>query len=282
MGPKRQECNPDNNRRKMVGGIIDFHAHAFPDAVADAAMAKLRAEVPQVPCYLDGKLGSLLRSMDEAGVAASVLCCIATRQGQYESILNWCGQIRSPRVIPFPSVHPADPKAVERVGQIAAEGFQGIKMHPYYQEYILDEPRMMPLYERMCREGLILVVHTGYDIAFERIDRGGPDRILRVVELFPDLKLVTTHLGAWEQWERVAEVLIGRKVFMDVSYAMDFVGVEKARDLIARHPAEYVLFGTDSPWDDQQRCIRMVREMRLGAERESLLLGGNARRLLGG
>lgn len=265
-----------------MAGIIDFHAHAFPDAVADAAMAKLRAEVPQVPCYLDGKLSSLLRSMDDSGVEASVLCCIATRPKQYESILAWCGQIRSPRMVPFPSVHPADPKAVERIGQIAAEGFKGIKMHPYYQDYVLDEPRMMPLYERMCREKLILVVHTGYDIAFERIDRGGPDRILRVADSFPELKLVSTHLGAWEQWDRVREVLIGRRIYMDISYAIDFVGVANARDMITRHPAEFVLFGTDSPWDDQQRCIRMIREMRLGTERESLLLGANARRLLGG
>ncbi|NLH17439.1 MAG: amidohydrolase family protein [Phycisphaerae bacterium] len=262
--------------------IIDFHAHAFPDAVADSAMAKLQAEVPHVPCYLDGKIDSLLYSMDDAGVETSVLCCIATRPKQYESILSWCRQIRSDRIVPFPSVHPADPEAVERIGQIAAEGFKGIKMHPYYQEYILDEPRLMPLYDRMCREGLILVVHTGFDIAFERIDRGGPERILRVTEVFPELKLVTTHLGAWEQWDRVEEILIGRKMYMDISYAIDFLGKDKARDLIVRHPADRVLFGTDSPWDDQRRCVQIVRDMNLGTERESLLLGGNARRLLAG
>lgn len=265
-----------------MSGIIDFHAHAFPDVVADSAMAKLRAEVPQVPCYLDGKIDSLLHSMDEAGVESSVLCCIATRPKQYESILSWCGQIRSPRVIPFPSVHPADPRALDRIGEIAAEGFKGVKMHPYYQDYILDEPRLMPLYERMCREGLILVVHTGFDIAFERIDRGGPDRIVQVMEAFPELKLVTTHLGAWEQWDRVEEILIGRKIYMDISYSIDFLGTNKARDLIVRHPADFVLFGTDSPWDDQRRCVQIVGDMNLGTERESLLLGGNARRLLAG
>ncbi len=263
-----------------MAGVIDFHAHAFPDAVADAAMAKLRAEVPQVPCYLDGKIGSLLQSMDEAGIEISVLCCIATRPKQYESILTWCGQIRSSRIVPFPSVHPADPNSLEKISQIAAEGFQGIKMHPYYQDFVLDESRMMPLYERMCREGLILVVHTGFDIAFERIDRGGPDRILRVHEAFPELKLVMTHMGAWEQWDRAGEVLTGRRIYMDISYSADFLGVQSMRNLIVRHPAEYVLFGTDSPWDDQKRCIQMVRDLHLGLHRESLLLRENAKRLL--
>ena len=101
-----------------------------------------------------------------------------------------------------------------------------------------------------------------------------------MAQAFPDLKLVATHLGAWEQWERTAEVLVGRDIYMDISYAIDFLGFDKARDMIGRHPAEYVLFGTDSPWDDQKRCIQQVRDMRLGDRRESLLLGGNARQLL--
>ncbi len=264
-----------------MNGIVDFHTHAFPDSIAEQALAKLRAEVPQAPCFLDGKVGSLLKSMDEAGIEISVLCCIATRPGQYESILGWCGQIASDRIVPFPSVHPEDPLVIERIGQIASLGFRGIKMHPYYQQFMVDEARMYPLYEMMVCEGLILVMHTGFDIAFERMDRAGPDRICRVVEDFPDLKFVATHLGAWEQWDRAEQILIGRNVFMDISYSMDFLGEEKAKTLVLRHPREYLLFGTDSPWDDQSACIRKINRLGLDASRTQALLQDNAHRLLG-
>ena len=47
--------------------IIDFHAHAFPDALAERAMPALEAE-GDIRAALDGKVSSLLRSMDAAGI----------------------------------------------------------------------------------------------------------------------------------------------------------------------------------------------------------------------
>ena len=47
--------------------IIDFHAHAFPDALAERAMPALEEE-GNIKAALDGKISSLLRSMDEAGI----------------------------------------------------------------------------------------------------------------------------------------------------------------------------------------------------------------------
>jgi len=57
----------------MVEGIIDFHAHAFPDALAPRAMKKLLEEAPDVRAYLDGTIGALLGSMDKAGAVRADL-----------------------------------------------------------------------------------------------------------------------------------------------------------------------------------------------------------------
>lgn len=260
--------------------MIDFHAHAFPDALAERAMPMLEQE-GNVKAVLDGKVSSLLRSMDEAGIHASVVASIATRPHQFDSILKWSAEIASDRIIPFPSVHPGDPEAVAHLRLIHEQGFRGVKLHPYYQEFDLDEERLWPLYATLQECGLVLLCHTGFDLAFPRTRKCDPVRIGRVLEAFPRLKFVASHLGAWEDWDEVERHLIGRPIFMDVSYAIDWIGPDRARAFILRHPADYMLFGTDSPWAGQQETIGQVRHMQLGPERERLLFGENAARLLG-
>ena len=71
--------------------------------------------------------------MDRSGIDQSVLCSIATRPEQFFPILEWSKAIRSDRIIPFPSLHPADPQLLEHLQVIHDEGFKGVKMHPYYQ-----------------------------------------------------------------------------------------------------------------------------------------------------
>jgi len=263
-----------------MSGIIDFHTHAFPDELAVRAMRVLMEEVPGIPAYLDGTVGDLLRSMDRAGIARSVVCCIATKPQQFEPILKWCGRIRSDRLIPFPSVHPADTALADHIRLIANEGFSGIKLHPYYQDFFVDEDRMVDLYSETAACGLLLVMHTGYDIAFPRIRRADPRRIVRLTERFPDLRFVATHLGAWQQWEEVREHFIGRPIPMEISFALEDLEPGLARKMILGHPVGCVLFGTDSPWTDQARTLELLEGLDLPAEAMKGILAGNALRLL--
>lgn len=261
--------------------VIDFHTHAFPDALAPRAMKVLLEEAPDVKAYLDGTVGDLLRSMDRAGIDKSVVCCIATKPEQFERILRWCEAIRSDRLIPFPSVHPADPACIENLGRIRAAGFQGVKLHPFYQDFFADEERMLRVYEEATLQNLLLVMHTGYDIAFPPIRRADPLKLLGIVERFPDLKLITTHLGAWRQWDEVRRYLLGRKIYMDLSFAMEELGPEPSRQMVMDHADGYVLFGTDSPWTDQSQTLNLVKKMRLPQKKLRGILAGNALGLLG-
>ena len=74
----------------MKNGIIDFHAHAFPDELAPRAMKKLLAEAPGVNAFLDGTITALTESMERNGISRSVICCIATTPEQFTPIFNWC------------------------------------------------------------------------------------------------------------------------------------------------------------------------------------------------
>ncbi len=260
-------------------GIIDFHAHAFPDQVAASAIPYLEDE-GDVKASHDGRISSLLAIMDREGVDKSVVCCIATRPSQFGAILNWAGQIATDRIIPFPSFHPEDPQAVAHITQIKEEGFKGIKMHPYYQQFFLDDEKLYPAYEKISDLGLILVMHTGFDIAFPRIRKCDPMQTLNVITRFPKLKMVTTHLGAWHQWLEVEDFLAGKEIYMDISYTLDQIDPKTARRIILKHPKEYILFGTDSPWSGPQKTCEYLKALNLGDEMEELILRKNGLALL--
>ena len=266
-----------------MSGIIDFHTHAFPDKLAERAMATLEAEAEAegVTAYLNGKTHALLDSMDRAGIDKSVVCSIATRPEQFEAILQWSSSIRSSRLLPFPSVHPWDKDFKEHIKRIAGEGFQGIKFHPYYQDFYLDEDRVLPIYEAAGLAGLAIVMHTGFDIAFERIRRCDPARIMNVLKRFADLKLVTTHLGAWEDWDEVERLITGKPIFMEISFALESLGPERGKRMIEAHPEGYIMFGTDSPWTDQSATLGLLRGLGLAPARLDSILSGAARKLLG-
>jgi predicted TIM-barrel fold metal-dependent hydrolase len=262
-----------------MNGIIDFHTHAFPDELAARAMQSLQHNC-DVKAHLDGRVSSLLASMDSCGIEKSVVCSIATKPSQFDPILEWSKKILTERIIPLPSVHPDDEQCLEHISLIKKSSFKGVKMHPFYQDFFLDEPKMLPIYEKICSEGLILMMHTGFDIAFEHIRRCDPAKIAYVVETFPELKFISTHLGAWEDWQQVQQLLIGRPIYMEISMSLDYMEPEVAKNMLLAHPPEYLLFGSDSPWTSQQDTLNLLRQLELGEKREELICVQNAARLL--
>ncbi|NLZ18052.1 MAG: amidohydrolase family protein [Desulfobulbaceae bacterium] len=260
-------------------GHIDFHTHAFPDALALRAISSLEVS-GNIRAYGEGTIQSLLASMDAAGIEQSVLCSIATRPGQFADILQWSLAIRSDRIIPLPSVHPQDEQLLEHVQLVHAQGFAGIKMHSYYQNYFLDDPALFPLYDILGELGMLLVIHAGYDIAFPRERRADPARIDWITRRWPKLKLIATHVGGWEEWDEVERLLIGRPVYLELSFGADFMPAERLKRLLLAHPQEYLLFGSDSPWTDQKKSLEALRNLDLPQNLFERITSGNARRLL--
>lgn len=260
--------------------VIDMHAHAFPDSLTARAMAALEDGIAW-KAIGDGTIAGLLRSMDAAGIDISVICSIATKPSQAEPILNWSRQIASDRIIPFASVHPTTPDIAGWTRRFADAGLRGIKMHPMYQEFAIDEDRLDPLYAAVAEAGLLLEMHCGYDIAFPGDTRADVDRIVRVLLRHPSLKLICTHLGAWQQWDAVKDQLIGRDAWLETSMSMSLLGTKATAELIRAHDPGKMMFGTDWPWTDQTDQINVLRMLGLPQEQTEAILGGNAARLLG-
>lgn len=259
--------------------IIDFHTHAFPENIASHAIPKLEAAA-NVKASTNGTIKGLLESMGHAGIEKSLVCSIATKPDQFTNILKWSNNIKSPRIVPLPSIHPTDNEVEAKISMIKQEGFCGIKMHPYYQNFILSSPLLTPIYESLIENDLFVVMHTGLDIAFTPDRRASPQEILTVTSKFPRLKFVATHFGSWNMWDEVEKTIIGHPLFIEISMALQFLSTEQAVRMFEAHPSDYLLFGSDSPWEGQKAAITRLKKLGLESSLEDKILSKNANQLL--
>jgi uncharacterized protein len=259
--------------------VVDVHAHAFPDALAGRAVGHLERKA-SVRAALDGTAGALLASMDRAGIAAAVVCSIATDPAQFDAILRWSASIAQPRLLPFPSVHPRSADPAGDVERIAAAGFRGVKLHPEYQDFFADDPALAPLYTALEASGLVALFHAGHDIGFPDSERAAPARLLAVHRSYPRLAVVASHLGGFRRWGEVASQLLGSGVWLDTSYTFGHIPGDLLREIMLGHRPDRLLFGSDSPWVDQATALAQMESLGLPPELEARILGGNARELL--
>ncbi|MDD4060683.1 MAG: amidohydrolase family protein [Kiritimatiellae bacterium] len=260
--------------------IVDFHTHCFPDALAPRAMAMLEGNAG-MKAPLDGTVTALVASMERAGVDRSVMLQIATKPSQNHTVNTWAIERREPEIIPFGSVHPDGEDWAAELKRLADAGIKGVKFHPEYQGFYVDEPRMLPIYRLLDELGLIVVFHAGADIGVPPPVHGTPEHFARVIDSLPRGRTILAHMGGWKQWEGVEELLVGSHLLFDTSFSRAFMAIEQMKRLVERHGADQFVMGSDSPWDDQQAAIAAVREMGLSRDEESAILGGNAARLLG-
>jgi len=268
--------------------IIDFHSHAFPDAVAGRAIDALKKGIKSVSGtdiepVTDGTLAGLADISVGAGVTKSVVLPIATKPSQTESINSFAVRIpelSGGRLMSFGSVHPADPGAPDAVAAIAEAGLPGIKLHPEFQQSYIDSPESMAVLRAARDHGLCVTVHAGRDIGLPPPVHCTPDMMLRVLDVLPGLKLIAAHLGGWMMWDEVAARLSGAPLYFDTAFISDYAEPAAVRDIINAHGADRVLLGSDCPWEDPAKSIAFVRSLGLENKDEELILGGNAKKLL--
>ena len=259
--------------------IIDVHTHIFPDNLAGKALSALRENSGFYITYTDGTAADLLKSMDTAGIGKSFIANIATKPKQAESILEWSKTIRSSRLIPLGSVHPADLNWEKNLEAVKEAGLPGIKLHPMYQNFTIDDRAVYPLYEKCRNLGLFILMHTGFDVAFPGDQRALPEKLARVNTDLPGLTFIAAHWGGWQAWDSVNEHLTGRDIYLDTSFLRE-LSSDQLSFILRNHPRERILFGSDSPWNIQKEEVDAVRRLELAEKEIDMIFSKNALKLL--
>lgn len=259
--------------------VIDIHTHCFSDKIAARAVRTL-AQRSSLSPFTDGTVDGLKNSMTKSGVDISVVQTIATKPDQTTGINRWAYEVQDKNILCFGTIHPECTEWLSEIKWLAEMGFKGVKFHPDYQNFFVDEPRLLPIYQSLFEHGLVILFHAGIDVGLPRPYHCTPQRLVKVIDLFPGSKIVAAHMGGWRSWDDVEKYLMGRDLYFDTSFSYSELGSEHMERIIRQHGADKILFGTDSPWTDQAMEISDIKSLNLRVEETNMILGGNAKRLL--
>lgn len=245
--------------------IVDFHTHCFPDHLAQAAVTTL-SDRCGIPCYTDGTEDSLRASMERAGITHSVLCSIAVKPGQSAKTNAFAarflrqGQRGGTRIVPFASVHPLEEDWREILKGVSEAGFRGIKLHPDYQRFYVDDPSLKPFYREIARLGLVVLFHAGRDLGLPEPVHATPARFANSMDLLEQCTTVIAHMGSYRYEREALDSICGRNVYLDTSYSLGRMDKDTAKRIFSRHTPDRLLFGSDSPWTEQSSAVEYLRD----------------------
>ncbi|NLB28948.1 MAG: amidohydrolase family protein [Clostridiales bacterium] len=261
--------------------IIDFHTHAFPDELAKRALAKLLTLSDSLFLPVtDATVGGLIAHMDKCGIDKSVLQPIVTKEKQLVPLNDWAVSMQSARIVSFGGIYPHSPDFKAAVDYVAGLGIKGLKLHPEYQHFVIDDPRMLPVYDYALSRGLILLFHVGFDPSFKPPFKSSAEQVSNVLDAMRGGTIVIAHMGGHKDWESSERHLCGRDVYFDTSMGFTYFSKAVFLRFVKNHGADRLLFGTDSPWSEPGAEIAALRAMPMTDGQKEQIFYGNASSLL--
>lgn len=160
--------------------------------------------------------------------------------------------------------------------QLDLPGVWGLKIHPDVHEHPIDGPGYEP-FLRLAAEHRAPVLTHGQT----RSLWSDPGMIAQVARRHEDLDLLVGHAGLWADGFDRAAALAREHDRLYLEICGSRLTDRWLERLVDRAGAEKVLFGTDACFLDPRIGLGKVHHARLKPRARELVLGGNARRILG-
>jgi predicted TIM-barrel fold metal-dependent hydrolase len=254
---------------------VDIHTHVFHPRIAEKAKLRL-TEHYKLPCRCKGTPEDLLMRAQRCGIDHCVALCAATSAAQVNPCNAYAGHLQYayPEITAFGSIHPDCEDWKEQIDKLRQWGVRGLKLHPDFQGFWLDDPRLLPIFEEVQHD-FALMIHIGDRLPPEK-NPSCPYKMAKILDNFPDLRVIAAHLGGYRQWGHSLQALVGRNVWMDTSSCAAEISDEHLQAILKKHPRDYIIFGTDYPIRDPMEEIDALQR-RTGftsAEMDEVLSNG--------
>jgi len=102
----------------------------------------------------------------------------------------------------------------------------------------------------------------GWIVGFPHPVHATPKRLAAVHKAVPGLCIIAAHLGGEDAYEETAAHLLGRDLYLDTSFVLRKMPGTFLERFLKEHPAERVLFASDSPWTDQGEELQFLLQLR--------------------
>lgn len=258
--------------------IIDVHCHGWPDHLAERALGP---RVPQLPRVGDGKLSSLRAQVESSEVDRGVLLGIADTAKYVDGVNRFVAASRGGPLLGFGTVHP-DLSVEENMESLRRNQIPGVKLHSLFQGFAYDDHRVWDLLEAFGSQ-IAVIAHVGAGGDGVTNERATPTMIRDIVRRFPDLRMIACHFGGYHRLDEAEAELLGENVYLETSWppTLAQLAPSRVREIISKHGADRIVFGSDWPMTDPAKEIAAIRALGLSDEVTAGILGGNFARLMG-
>lgn len=252
--------------------IIDAHAHIFPTKLAERATGAI-GDFYGIPMLEIGTSEKLLDSAKAAGVGRMLVCSSATTAHQVRSINDFiAGECeKHPEFFGLGTLHPDMQDYGEEIEHIRALGLHGIKLHPDFQHFAIDDERAFPMYDAIGE--MPILFHTGD----RRYHYSNPFRLANVLRNFPKMHAIAAHLGGYSEWNDAVHELAGKGEFLrfDTSSAQSILPADQVRKFIETYGVENCFWGDDFPMWDYESEIEAFLKIGLSDNDNSRIFSEN-------
>ena len=225
----------------------DAHIHILTDAVHEA-----NPDSEDVWVYAD--LHKYREMMDTLGIEKAVIMPLndpwlmsmeftidAVHKNFYEMKQRYPGKFYVFADVDTRNEPTASVEAIRKA--IVKYGLDGIKIHPNNTGVDLDSSYNQPIIAYAQENKIPVAIHSYPNT---ENDRSAAYRIVNVLEQYPDLTVIVSHMGA-HQWEQ----LLPTRAYVDISAILpDYVrtyGIAKTNEILRSFGADRLIFATDYP-----------------------------------
>lgn len=252
--------------------IFDAHCHIFPQKIAEKASVNI-GKFYGLKMNFDGSVDTLMKLYKRVGVNGCLVQSVATVPAQVEHINDFIAQsVRDnpDMFVGFCSLHPQmEKKSIEaEIDRAIGLGLKGIKLHPDFQEFRIDDRKAYDIYE--AAEGrLPILFHTGDT----RFDYSSPKRLANALKDFPRLIAIGAHFGGWSEWSDGEKYLADNpNVYVDTSSSLYALSPAQAKEYINAFTPDRIMFGTDYPMWSAEDELKNMENLDLSDEdREKIM-----------
>ncbi len=267
--------------------VIDEHVHVTPDQLA-AASAKAFADRNKWSWIYDGTIGTLLRLMDEAGIAKAIITNNVVNADFVPKANDFTAakvKEHPDRLAGFIFIHPDYKDASGEVERCAKNGFKAIKINGSLLQFFPEDERMDKVYKKAMELGVPIMTHCGPNVEnfwkgtkeIKERQYAEPKSFVPMLKRYPELKLVLAHFaGATHYYTDALEVLDQfPSVMVDTSMVLHKMSTDEATKFIKRIGADRVMFGTDYPGHSLAENIALVKALGLTEEEKRKIFSQN-------
>ncbi|HAN22057.1 MAG: hypothetical protein A2Y15_01400 [Clostridiales bacterium GWF2_36_10] len=266
--------------KKINREVIDTHTHIFPASLAIRAADKV-VTYYNLTREGDGTAETLIKGGEAFEDIRFVISAAAVKS---EHVFNGNNFIldsakNDVRFIPLCSFHPDMDynEGISELQRIKKEGAKGIKLHPDFQKFPIDREDIFSFYKACEELKLPILFHVGD----ENSDLSSPRRLYNVINRLPDLTVIAAHMCGYQAWDEAEEILIGLPIYTDTSDALIGLSHERLYNMIQKHGADHIMFGSDYPLSLTISAYNALDALPLTEVEKTKIYSGTAKKVFG-